>query len=234
MKPFPSVTSKARRGSPKEKPPKPTAAERLITPTKRSWYKTALGWLLPVLGALVAIGYFGAMLVLGTNPPLVPTMGKSMQPLLHQGDLAVIRQVTPSEIEVGDVIAFRTTESVQTRFGVPSLVLHRVTDVNEGRQGLVFTTIGDNNSEEDPYQTAEANVVGEMVAFVPRAGIPLLMVMGPYGQFLLIGAGILLAVYIGLGWYEKAAARGRARDELMIELTKSLSRMQEQLDAKER
>lgn len=190
--------------------------------TNRSRAKRLLTWSLPTVAAAVAAALIGVTVYLGASPAMLPTIGKSMQPTLYQGDLAFLEGVAAEDLAVGDAIAFRTTEQQQVSYGVPSVVLHRITEINEGRQGLVFTTQGDNNAEVDPYRVPEINVIGKMVGSVPKAGLPFLIFVGPYGKFLIVGGLSLLGLYFALGFVERAQARTRARDELMLRLARAL------------
>lgn len=203
--------------------------EDILNPpdTAKSRIKSVLAWTIPTLSAAIALALIGLTVYLGASPPAIPTLGTSMQPNLHQGDLAILKYVDPTELKIGDAIAYRTTDEQQAIYGVPGIVLHRIIEINEGRQGLVFTTQGDNNPEPDPYKAAEANIIGQWIASIDNGGLPLLIFTGPYGRYILIGGGSLIAIYITLGFIERASARTRARDELTLRLARALEKLPE-------
>ena len=111
---------------------------------------------LPAL-VLTLLAALGTMVATGTLL-LVQTHGTSMQPLLHQGDLAVV--VAGGSYRVGDVVAYRS-EVLGTR------VVHRV--VAAGPQGLSIR--GDNNPFVDPEVVPASRVEGRMWFRIPHGGV---------------------------------------------------------------
>lgn len=189
---------------------------------KRSKILSAFGWSLPVISVALFLSVVISTLALGTYPAMIPTMGKSMNPLLYNGDLAFIKGVDTDTLEIGDDIAVRITEDAQLRYNVPSIVLHRIISIDEGGQGLVFETQGINNPEPDLYRTAEPNVIGKMVFHLPKAGYPLLIAAGPLGWYIFGGSAGLILIYLMLGVYDRNVIKNKARDELMLRLARNL------------
>lgn len=120
--------------------------------------RTDLGWLSVGVIAVTMLWLVTGMF--GVQPFIVS--GPSMQPTLSAGDLVIVRDVDPTEIEVGDMIRFRKGELV---------VIHRVVDLDDSGGLPVFITRGDNNDRDDPPVLA-ANLDGEVVATVPKLGWP--------------------------------------------------------------
>lgn len=122
---------------------------------------------LAVTLVLLALG----LLVFGPSPVggssrVVVSSGTSMEPGISAGDLIV---VSPrSSYEVGDVIAYRS-EDLGT-------VLHRITGVVQGADGVEYLTQGDNNDFVDADQPRPADVLGAMRVRVPGGGRVLGMV----------------------------------------------------------
>lgn len=118
---------------------------------------TTLLVVLLVLGGVVAF----APRMLGATPLAVRS--HSMEPALGQGDLAVVQQVEPEQLEVGDIIAFRPRNSDQ-------LVTRRIIEIveNEGTV-LSLRTRGDGLPRPDvpirPYQ-----IEGRVAYAVPLVG----------------------------------------------------------------
>lgn len=100
---------------------------------------------------------------LGVLPwrPLAIATG-SMEPLISPGDMAIVADVDPEELAVGDVIEFRR-ESYQ--------VLHRIVAIDEEADGTrIFTTQGDANNAPDEETVSQEDVTGRLVTAVPALG----------------------------------------------------------------
>ena len=121
---------------------------------------------------------------LGGPVSYVVVEGSSMEPLLHAGDIAAVRE--QHRYGPGDVVAF---ESHQLR----TVVLHRIVEVDDG----VLITKGDNNDWLDPEQPVEADVLGTLEWHVPRAGRILLALKEPRNAALAVG--VLTVLLLGLG-----------------------------------
>jgi signal peptidase I len=86
----------------------------------------------------------------------VTTLGTSMAPGFHQGDLAVVH---PSDsYEVGDIVAYRSRL-------LDTVVLHRIV----AQDGDRYILKGDNNSWLDADQPTKADLIGALLVHVPRA-----------------------------------------------------------------
>lgn len=88
---------------------------------------------------------------------LLTTRGNSMQPLVHQGDLAILRKA--GSYKVGDVIAYHADS-------LNSTVMHRI--VRIGTDGI--TTKGDNNSWEDLDHPRKSQIRGRLIQLEPGGG----------------------------------------------------------------
>ena len=80
-----------------------------------------------------------------------------MEPKLHRGDLAVVRE--RSTYRVGDVVLYDSRE-------LGSKVLHRIVRVERGR----FVLKGDNNSFLDAERPTEEQIVGTLWVTAPAVG----------------------------------------------------------------
>ena len=82
---------------------------------------------------------------------------ESMEPTIHVGDLVIVKQVDYSEINVDDIILFKSEDTSSEVYG--RYVVHRVIEVLDGEQG-VYRTQGDHNSGPDLVPSkAEGKVV---------------------------------------------------------------------------
>ena len=86
------------------------------------------------------------------------TNTNSMDPFLDENSNAIeILPDNPNDINVGDVISYRTF------FGT---VIHRVIDKGQDEQGIYYIVKGDNNQQQDLYKIRYENVKGVVVAVI--------------------------------------------------------------------
>lgn len=153
----------------------------------------ALGLLILAAGWL----FFGPTQLGGTTSYAV-IVGTSMEPMLHRGDLAVIRE--ESTYRAGDVVLYESPE-------LGSNVLHRIVRVQGGR----FVLKGDNNDFLDSEQPTEAQLVGKLWLSAPQVGRVTDWLHAPLHAALLVGLATLLALGGGAG--VGAARRRRSAGE---------------------
>jgi signal peptidase I len=118
--------------------------------------------------ALLAVGLFVAWFLflrpafLGGPTSYVRVSGVSMEPSLHQGDLAVVRK--QGSYSPGDVVAFRVPRG---EAGDGSIVIHRIIG-GTAEEGFIMQ--GDNKENPDLWRPTQDDIVGGMWFRVPRAG----------------------------------------------------------------
>ncbi|MDY4173363.1 MAG: signal peptidase I [Evtepia sp.] len=101
----------------------------------------------------------------------------SMEPELSPDDIILIRQ--QDNYNMGDIITFQSGGS---------LVTHRIVAVT----GEGYITRGDANNADDAEPTVQEEVLGEVVACIPRVGSFIFFLKTPLGLTILILAGFLL------------------------------------------
>ena len=118
---------------------------------------------------LVAFSWF----VVGVFPiyPSVILTG-SMEPLIHPGDVVLIRKITTEEevykLKEGDIINFKVENITVT---------HRIMKIKSDEAGnLSFVTKGDNNDTEDSWAVLPNDLKGTVEKVVPKIGIPVLLI----------------------------------------------------------
>ncbi len=116
------------------------------------------GWLATGIVAVLII-WFGVGLF-PVQPVLVGS--GSMRPALDVGDVAIIARISPSRIQPGDVIQFRSVEH--------PAVLHRVIEVEEVDGRRYFVTKGDANENPDSEPVLADNVVGRQIYTIRDVG----------------------------------------------------------------
>ncbi len=143
------------------------------------------GMLLTILKTLLMLAILGFFFTLaaptrfGGRASYVIVTGNSMEPFLHRGDLAILRQT--GDYDIGDVVTYH-----HPRLG---RVIHRIVD----RSGDNFVLQGDNNGWIDSYQPVVADIAGELLLHIPRAGSVVWGFRTPVGAALLAGViGVML------------------------------------------
>lgn len=139
-----------------------------------------------VVGVVVATTLVGTLLALATlfwlvrhDGWLIQTVATgSMEPTVPTGSLIVSRPVAAQDIEVGDIIVFRSPTGATVSGGADGtftatesmLITHRVVDVRASGTGVTFRTRGDGNAEEDPWDVPADLVRARYVGHVPELG----------------------------------------------------------------
>lgn len=174
---------------------------------------TAVVWsIIPTVILISVAAYIGLAVDRHVYPPMVPVEGISMNPLLHFGDLVLLKRADVGHLKKGDVIAFRTTKDVQQKWNVPGSYVHRIVTVETGAYGHQFQTQGDNVPGKDPFWTVEQNVIGIYAGKIRGGGYPILFFRSRQGQMLLGAAALILLIYWVLGIFE----RRRAADAINV------------------
>jgi signal peptidase I len=150
---------------------------------------------LVLAGLSAALWLFFAPPQLGGSTSFTATVGNSMEPMFHKGDLAVTRQA--SSYRVGDVALYESPV-----FHRP--VLHRIVAVEHGH----YFFKGDHNDFVDPGYVTRTDLLGKLAYHVPRAGNVLNWFGKPGHSALLAALAVLAFVFGGTG---KARRRRRGR-----------------------
>jgi signal peptidase I len=138
-----------------------------------------------ILAVALAVLWLGfAPTQIGGSIVYTSTVGNSMEPLLHKGDLALVRR--SGTYRVGDIVLYRSPVLHRP-------VLHRILAIDHGR--YVFK--GDHNDFVDPGYASRADLIGTMWFHVPKAGKIMGFVAKPTHSAALIGAAMLLLMLPG-------------------------------------
>lgn len=124
---------------------------------------------------------------LGGPASYIIVAGESMEPALHSGDLAVLRQ--QDGYGAGDIVAFRVPEGEP---GEGASVIHRIVG---GTAEEGFVTQGDNKNGDDPWRPKPEHITGKMWFSIPGGGNFLLRLRQPMILGLLAGGlGMLMVL----------------------------------------
>ncbi len=136
---------------------------------RRRFVRLLVGWIV-ILLLLVGWAVTLRPTQLGGPATFIVVSGDSMEPILHSGDLVVLR--TQDTYEIGDVVTFPVPDGEP---GAGSLVIHRIVDT----EGQLFIPQGDNRSQADEWRPTNETVRGSLWFHVPRAGQVLTTVLQP-------------------------------------------------------
>jgi len=128
-----------------------------------------------LLGMGVALWLFLGPGVLKGPVDYVIIQGSSMEPVLHRGDLVLIRR--GKQLGAGEIGAYRQSLDNQ-------VIVHRVTGVQGGR--LVFK--GDNNAWTDTDTPTQAQVIGKVWFRAPQLGRAVAWLQSPWAAAPIAGA----------------------------------------------
>ncbi len=122
------------------------------------------------------------------------TLTGSMEPTIPVHSLVVVQQTDPSELAVGDIITFKSTN--QALEG--SLNTHRITQIDEKNGQLSFHTKGDANAIEDTELVASGNIVGRVVFVSAWIGVAASLLSNPllFFPLIVLPLAVLLAIEI--------------------------------------
>ena len=128
-----------------------------------SYLKLTVSAVLLIL--VVALGF--AVIVIPALTESVPltVLTSSMEPGLPPGTLLIVRQVSPADIRLGDVVTY------QIRSDDPAVITHRIIEITTSTSGeRSFTLQGDNNGAPDADPVREVQVQGRVWYALPYLG----------------------------------------------------------------
>ncbi|HEY2542803.1 MAG TPA: signal peptidase I [Gaiellaceae bacterium] len=134
------------------------------------------------IGALAVLFFTLAPAQLGGSVIYTSTVGDSMEPMLHKGDLVLVRPA--SHVAVGDVVLYESPVLHRP-------VLHRIYAIRSGR--YVFK--GDHNGFVDPGSVGRSELLGTLWFHVPKAGNALSFIGKPSHSAGLAGLAVLALAF---------------------------------------
>ena len=142
--------------------------------------KKTLNWLINIILLwllLVVVATF--LLPRVSNWRFDSVLSGSMEPALNVGGVVIIKPVEETDITTGDIVAYRSGESIIT---------HRVMNVVEGQDQPSFITKGDANEDFDVAPVSASSVIGKVVFDIPY--------LGYLSSFIKSKLGFILAIYV--------------------------------------
>jgi signal peptidase I len=141
----------------------------------------ALKYTIGIVGTVLfaVVWYFFAPTQIGGQASYVTIRGVSMEPLIHRGDLVILKK--HSSYKVGEIVGYRSSV-------IHQIVLHRIKAI----EGDHLVMQGDANPAPDSVKPTPADVVGERWIQLNGMGTWLQRARDPQGAALLAGLAVLL------------------------------------------
>ncbi len=164
-------------------------------------------------GLVLASALFVAFLISGgifVFTPLVGlrmahTSGTSMEPAYKEGDVVLIKDVSQSDLHVGDIVVFNA---------LGKQFMHRIIEERTGPDGqLIVVTQGDNVASSD-FPIRATQVTGRLVGEVPLLGAVSRLLDAQGGFYVYRSAVLTLAVTVVAAWGLNASVRKRRESML--------------------
>lgn len=131
--------------------------------------RTVVGWVL-IASVLLLWAVTLRPTALWGPATYVVVSGNSMEPLLSDGDLVVLRE--RSEYVIGDVVTFAVPEGEP---GAGTLVIHRLV----AAEGGAFVPQGDNRDRVDRWRPTTEDIRGSLWIHIPGGGRVLIQLLRP-------------------------------------------------------
>lgn len=87
----------------------------------------------------------------------------SMYPEINVGDVTIVKKVSISDVELGDIVQYQQKGYT---------VIHRVVEINNDNKTPYAITKGDNNMNNDSVYVTDLNIKGKIVLIIPKLGLP--------------------------------------------------------------
>lgn len=156
---------------------------------------------------------------MGYKPFIV--LSGSMEPVFYAGDLALVREISPDELNRGDIIAFREGNAVVT---------HRIMDIISEEGERRYVTKGDNNNVEDQIKVTDEKIEGKYLLNLSGLGNTAMFMQTPTGMILFIALPLLLFILYDIFRRRHYDKREQQRTK---ELEEELAKMRQEIQKKE-
>jgi signal peptidase len=143
--------------------------------------KKVFQWLATLVLVVVVLACVGIFVAPHFGWHLDIVYGGSMEPAIKTGSLVVIKPVQPQDVEVDDIITYRSA----AESGM--VTTHRVIEVMHNDGSPVFRTKGDANEDPDINPVAADELVGKLAFDIPYLGYLAPLLRTRLGMILLIG-----------------------------------------------
>jgi signal peptidase len=173
---------------------------------------TAVRWIIDGLLLAVVLAVVAAFVVARGLPAIghetLVVNGRSMEPAVPFGSMAVLEEVQGGSVRSGDVV------SVGLPDGGPTLT-HRVVEVIDRDDGRWLRIKGDANAEPDPALVSAGWLLGRVAVVIPWLGFVVLLLSSVTGMLMVLS--LSLALYVAARLVEDLEwERARVRRALAL------------------
>lgn len=137
---------------------------------------------------IIFLFIFSPLLPLKNLPRFFIVTSGSMEPLVKSGSLALTRNINPSNINIGDIVAFTSPSNPK------ETILHRIYTIKSTSPHL-FSTKGDHNLDADQWDLTESGLLGQYFFSLPYLGKIIAFIQSPLGFILCICFPAILLVF---------------------------------------
>lgn len=166
----------------------PSAPARRRSRASRVWGIIDMSaWAVAIVGAIgvaIAVQVFGFQITRVLSPSMVPTF--------DPGDMVIIRPVTTTDLQVGDIPMLPDADDPESQY------VHRIIQTSARGSEVWVVTQGDANQAPDAPKTIVSEQVPVVVATIPLSKIPTIALSWNLALGLLVVAvvGLLLAMFL--------------------------------------
>lgn len=132
----------------------------------------------------------------------------SMEPTIAPGALLISQEMPIEQIQVGDIICFRSREADM----LGKSITHRVIGIYESGTQLCLETRGDANPVADALPVLQSNLIGKVIAYTGQENV-----LSDIMSFLTSGTGFMICIVLPCLWISGMILQecvGNIRDEL--------------------
>jgi signal peptidase len=115
----------------------------------------------------------------------------SMEPVISPGDIVVTKQISPEDINPGDIVAFRVDI---TNDGVDDVVVHYIDGISDFEGKLIFKTKPHVSDIQDRWTIEEEDIIGIYKYQVNGMGKILLFTQSWIGRIIIIIDVIVISI----------------------------------------
>ena len=114
------------------------------------------------------------LLTIAISPKVFVVVSGSMEPEIKTGSLVFTKSIDPSQIKVGDIVAFTSPSNPK------EAILHRIFSL-KNTSPPTFQTKGDRNKLPDPWDLMAVGILGKQAFIIPYIGYIIAFVKTPLG-----------------------------------------------------
>lgn len=126
-----------------------------------------------------------------TNVQAFTILSGSMEPEYSVGALILVKETTPDELDVGDVITYK--------LGGSTIVTHRIYEIvpdENNADGVCYRMKGDANDVVDASLVAPSQIIGKPILNVDKLGYAADYLTSSRGRPILVGVGLALILFV--------------------------------------